>query len=158
VLGEVARVFYIGQNNMINIVHHLVKPPSPSWYNAPNLKGDASKAGSGLACVVLPDDSYQVNYISADDGSIQQNSFYLNSIRGATWLVSQLPIDNSQLACVQTGRQVYYIGSNGDIRQCTILSDLVCLQDFLQTKEARSLPLSSITVPFWCIILTSRTV
>jgi hypothetical protein len=127
VLGEVAHVFYIGQNN---IVHHLVKPPSSGWYNAPNLKGDAAKAGSSLTCAANVDDSYQVDYISADDGSIQQNIFYLNSTQGVTWLVSQLPTDNNQLACVQTGGQVYYIGSNGDIRQCTVSSDLVCLPGF----------------------------
>jgi hypothetical protein len=76
------------------------------------------------------DDSYRVNYISADDGPIQKNTLYINSTQGVTWLVSQLPTDNSQLACIQTLGQVYYIESNGDIRQCTISSALVCLPGF----------------------------
>jgi hypothetical protein len=132
VLRETAHVFYIGQNNIVN---HLVKPPSSCWHNAANLKGDAAKAGSGLSCVTLVDDRYQVNYVSADDGSIQQNIFYLNSTQGVTWLKSQPPRADSPLGCVQSGGQVYYIGSSGIPASAVSRVMSFAFQAFQQKKQ-----------------------
>ena len=132
VVGAVAHVLYIGQNNIVN---HLVKPPLSGWYSATPLKGEAAKSGSNLACVTLSDLSYQVNYIGADSGSILQYTINPNSTESVAWLLSQ-PRANTPLGCTQSGGQVYYIGTSGDIRECSSSDDLVCLPGFPAKAES----------------------
>jgi hypothetical protein len=131
-VGEVAHVFYIGQNNIVN---HLVQDPLSTWYSATPLKGEAAKAGSNLACVTLSDLSYQVDYIGADSGSILQYTINPNSTASVAWLLSQ-PGTNTPLGCTQSGGHVYYIGNTGDIRESSSSDDLVCLPGFPAKAES----------------------